>query len=71
MKKRKVVAAIVPARIRESRLECPHVECSLQKSKGERQVSNTLAKRALEKGDGASEQGPSSIQSSAVKRRRG
>jgi hypothetical protein len=33
-KKRKVVEAIVPARKREPRFGCPHVEVQLQKSSG-------------------------------------
>jgi len=64
-KKRKVVMAIVPARNREPRAQCPYVVVTLQKSAGSILAPNTLARSALKKGGGTSERGPSKAQSSA------
>jgi len=68
-KKRKVVAATVPARTRESWSKCPHVVVVAEVG---RRTSGLEYARAQgsEKSDGASERGPSSEPSSAVKRRR-
>jgi len=64
-KKRKMVMAIVPARKRESRAQCPYVVVQLQKSAGSILAPNKLARSALKKGGGTSERGPSEAQSSA------
>jgi len=44
--KRKVVMAIVPARKRESRAQCPYVVVQLQKSAGRILVPNKLVRSA-------------------------
>jgi len=44
--KRKVVMAIVPARKRESRAQCPYVVVSLQKSAGSILAPNKLVRSA-------------------------
>jgi len=64
-KKRKVVMAIVPARKREPRAQCPYVVVWLQKSAGSILAPNKPARSALKKGGGTSERGPSKAQSSA------
>jgi len=67
-KKRKVVAATVPARKRESRSQCPYVVAVAEVG---RRTSGLEYARAQgsKKSHGASERGPSSEPSSAVKRR--
>jgi hypothetical protein len=45
-KKRKVVMAIVPARKRESRAQCPYVVVQLQKSAGSILAPNKLVRSA-------------------------
>lgn len=67
-KKRKVVAATVPARKRESRSKCPYVVAVAEVGKRTSGLEYARA-QGPEKGDGASERGPSSEPSSAVKRR--
>jgi hypothetical protein len=64
-KKRKVVMAIVPARKREPRAQCPYVVVQLQKSAGSILAPNKLVRSALKKGGGTSERGPSKARSSA------
>jgi len=64
-KKRKVVMAIVPARKREPRAQCPYVVVQLQKSAGSILAPNKLARSALKKGGGTSERGSSKAQPSA------
>jgi len=65
MKKRKVVEAIVPARIGELRFGCPHVVVQLQKSVGDVWPRISSANALQKERSGSSERGPSSERKSA------
>jgi hypothetical protein len=65
MKKRKVVEAIVPARIEELGFGCPHVVVQLQKSVGDVWPRISSANALQKERSGSSERGPSSERKSA------
>jgi hypothetical protein len=65
MKKRKVVEAIVPARIEELGFGCPHVAVQLQKSVGDVWSRISSANALQKERSGSSERGPSSERKSA------